>query len=139
MHDPVFTMWLHCSMLVDLNMTLIIPKQVPVDAQHGEAIGVNILPMRHPNICNLQAVIGALKQKLLPQNHPAHHNEHANYCYYKSIGGYTEGKDTFFEMHNSACRLIEDHLLALNAKLYSCSCQMASLHENDLGYIAIGR
>jgi hypothetical protein len=53
MHDPVFTTWLHLSMLVDLNMSLIIPKQVPVDAQHGEAINVNILPMRRPNNCNL--------------------------------------------------------------------------------------
>ena len=26
MHDPVFTTWLHLSMLVDLNMPLIIPK-----------------------------------------------------------------------------------------------------------------
>jgi hypothetical protein len=32
MHDPVFTMWLHLSMLVNLNTPLIIPKQVPVDA-----------------------------------------------------------------------------------------------------------
>jgi hypothetical protein len=139
MHDPVFTTWLHLSMLVNLNTHLIIPKQLPVDAQHGEAINVNILPMCRPNNCNLQAVIGALEQKMLPQNHPAHYNEHANYRYNKSFGGCTEGKDTFFETHNSAHRLIEDHLLALNAKLYSCSCQMASLCENDYGYIAIGR
>ncbi len=53
MHDPVFTTWLHLSMLADLNTPLIIPNQVPVDARHGEAINVNIFPMRRPNNCNL--------------------------------------------------------------------------------------
>ncbi len=53
MHDPVFTTWLHLSMLVDLNMPLIIPKRVSVDARHAEAIDVNILPMHRPNNCNL--------------------------------------------------------------------------------------
>jgi hypothetical protein len=53
MHDPVRTRWLHLSMLVDLNTPLIIPKQVPVDVRHSEAIDVNILPMRCPNNCNL--------------------------------------------------------------------------------------
>jgi hypothetical protein len=27
------------------------------------------------------------EEKLLPQNYPANENEHANYRYYKSIGG----------------------------------------------------
>ena len=36
------------------------------NAQHGEAINVIIIPICHPNICNLQAVIGALEKKLLP-------------------------------------------------------------------------
>ena len=64
MHDPVFTTWLYLPML---NTPLIIPKQVPVDARLGEAINVNILPIHHPNKCNLQDVIGTLEQKLMPK------------------------------------------------------------------------
>ncbi len=53
MHDPVFTMWLHLSMLINLNMPLIIPNQVPVDVHHGEAINVNFLPIHRPSNCDL--------------------------------------------------------------------------------------
>ena len=113
---------------------MIIPNQVPVDARYGETINLNLLPIRHPNNCNLRAVCGALEQKLLPQNHPAHENEHANYRYYKSIGGYTEGANAIFKTHNSARRLIEDHLSVINARLFHLTCNIATLRENPDGY-----
>ena len=78
-----------------------------------------------------------LNKKLLSQNHPAHENEHANYRYYKSIGGYTEGANAIFETHNSARRLIEDHLSVINGKLIHLTCLIAQLRENPDGYICI--
>jgi hypothetical protein len=137
MRNPVFITWLHLSMLIDIHTPLIIPNRVPIDARYGDTIDLDSLPICHPNNCNLRAVCGALEQKLLPQNHPAHENEHANYCYYESIGGYTEGANAIFEMHNSACRLIEDHLSVINARLFHLSCNIAALHENADGYICI--
>ena len=137
MQNPVFITWLRLSMLIDIHTPLIIPNRVPVDARYGEAINLDLLPIRRPNMCNLRAVCGALEQKLLPQNHPAHENEHANYRYYKSIGGYTEGANSIFEMHNSACRLIEDHLSVIDARLLHLTCIIATLRENPDGYICI--
>ncbi len=104
---------------------------------YGETIDLELLPIRRPNNCNLRAVCGALEQKLLPQNQPAHENEHANYRYYESIGGYTEGANAIFETQNSTCRLIEDHLSVINARLFHLTCNIAALHENADGYICI--
>jgi hypothetical protein len=73
------------SMLIDILTPLMIPNQVPVDARYGETINLDLLPIRRPNNCDLKAVCGALEQKLLPQNHLAHENEHANYRYNESI------------------------------------------------------
>ena len=117
MQNPVFITWLHLTMLIDIHTPLIIPNRVPVDARYGETINLDLLPICRPNNCDLQAVCGALEQKLLllPQNHPAHEYEHANYRYYESIGVYTEGANAIFETHTSACRLIEDHLSVINA------------------------
>ena len=86
--NPVFSTWLHLrlTILIDIHTPLIIPNQVPVDVRYGETINLDSLPICRPNNCDLRAVCGAL-QKLLPQNHPAHKNEHANYRKYESIGG----------------------------------------------------
>ena len=73
--------------------------------------------------------------KAFTTNHCTHKNEHANYDYYKSIGGYTEGADAIFEMHNSACRLIEDHLSVINSRMFNLTCQIATLRENAEGYL----
>ncbi len=40
-------------MLVDIHTPLIIPNQVPVDALYGEAIDLDLLPIRCPNNCDL--------------------------------------------------------------------------------------
>jgi hypothetical protein len=135
MQNPVFISWLHLKFLIDIHTPLIIPNRVPVGARYGETINLDSLPIRCPNNCDLWAVCGALKQKLLPQNHPAHKNEHANYRYYKSIGGYTEGANAIFETHNSARRLIEDHLSVIDARLLHLTCIIATLCENPDGYI----
>jgi hypothetical protein len=137
MQNPVFITWLHLTMLIDIHTPLIIPNRVPVDACYGETINLDLLPIRHPNNCEHQAVCGALEQKLLPQNHPAHENEHANYCYYESIGGYTEGANAIFETHTSAHRLIEDHLSVIDGRLFHLTCNIAALRENPDGYICI--
>ena len=135
MQNPVLITWLHLKILIDIHTPLIIPNRVPVDACYGEAINLDLLPIRRPNNCNLRAVCGALEQKLIPQNHPAYENEHANYRYYESIGGYTEGANAIFEMHNSARILIEDHLSVINARLLYLTCNISSLRENPDGYI----
>jgi len=135
--NPVFVTWLHLSMLIDIHTPLIIPNRVPVDVRYDETIDLDLLPICCPNNCDLQYVCCALEQKLLPQNHPAHENEHANYRYYKSIGGYTEGANAIFETHNSARILIEDHLSVINARLFHLTCDIAALHENADGYICI--
>ena len=96
-HNYVFITWLHLSMLIDIH-TPLVPNQVPVDARYGETIDLNSIPIHRPNNCDLRVVCGALEQKLLPQNHPANKNEHANNDYFKSIRGYTEGADDRFEM-----------------------------------------
>jgi hypothetical protein len=137
MQNPVFITWLYLTMLIDIHTPLIIPNQVPVDARYGETINLNSHPICRPNNCNLQAVCGALEQKLLPQNHPAHENKHANYHYYESIGGYTAGANAIFEMHNSACRLIKDQLSVIDARLLHLTCTIARLRENHDGYVCI--
>jgi hypothetical protein len=105
--------------------------------RYGEIINLDSLPIRCPNNCNLRAVCGALEQKLLPQNHPAHKNEHANYPYYESIGGYTEGANAIFKMHNSTHRLIKDHLSVIDARLLHLTCTIATLRENHDGNVCI--
>ncbi len=54
-----------------------------------------------------------------------------------SLGGYTEGANAIFEMHNSARRLIEDHLSVINARLFHLTCNISAFHENPDGYIFI--
>jgi hypothetical protein len=141
MQNPVFITWLHLSMsmLIDILTPLMIPNQVPVDARYGETINLDLLPIRRPNNCDLKAVCGALEPKLLPQNHLAHKNEHANYRYNESIWGYTEGTNAIFEMHNSARRLIKAHLSVINARLFHLTCDIATLRENPDadGYMCI--
>jgi hypothetical protein len=137
MQNPVFITWLHLTIFIDIHTPLIIPNRVPVDARYGETINLNSFPICRPNNCDLRAVCVALEQKLLPQNHPAHKNEHANYCYYESIGGHTEEANAIFKMHNSACRLIEDHLSVIDARLLRLTLYFAALRENPDGYIRI--
>ena len=125
-------------MLINIHTPPVIPNQVPVDARYGETIDLDSISICRPNNCNLRALCGALEQKLLPQTIlPTKMSmQNANYEYY-SIGGYTEGADAIFEMHNSASRLIEDHLSVINARMLNLTCQIATLRENTEGYVCI--
>ena len=53
MQNPVFITWLHLTMLIDIHTPLIIPNRVPVDVRYGEAINLDLLPIRCPNNCDL--------------------------------------------------------------------------------------
>jgi hypothetical protein len=142
--NPHFTTWLHLSMLIDIQMPLINQDRKPCGAIYGEIIDINSLPIRRPHECDLQAVCAALEKKLLPPEHLA--NNESVYSlklkklYYKSIGGITEGSATLFTMHNSAHKLIVDHITFLNAEVHCITSQIASLHEHKMtGFIMVDK
>jgi hypothetical protein len=142
--NPHFTMWLHLSMLIDFETPLINPARKPCGAIYGEIIDINSLPICHSLECDLRAVCAALERKLMPPNHPANNESAYNLklkkLYYKSIGGITEGSATLFTMHNSALKLIGDHISLLNAKVHSITSQIASLREHKrTGYIMVDK
>jgi hypothetical protein len=90
------------------------------------------------NIC------ATLERKLLPPDHPANnelaYNLKLKKLYYKSIGGITEGSATFFTTHNSALKLIGDHITLLNAKVHCITSQIALLREHKrTGYIMVDK
>jgi hypothetical protein len=120
--NPHFTMWLHLSMLIDIQTPLINQDRKPHGAIYGEVIDINSLPICRPHECDLRAVCAALERKLLLPEHPANNESAYNLklkkLYYKSIGGITEGSATLFTMHNSARKLIVDHIAFLNAVVH---------------------
>jgi hypothetical protein len=78
----------------------------------------------------------------LPPEHPANnelaYNLKLKKLYYKSIGGITEGSATLFTTHNSARKLIGDHITFLNGKVHCITSQVASLREQKrTGYIMV--
>ncbi len=121
-------------MLIDFETPLINPACKPHGAIYGEIIDINSLPICRPCECDLQAVCAALERKLLPPDHPANNESAYNLklkmLYYKSIGGITKGSATLFTMHNSALKLIGNHIALLNAKVHSITSQIALLHEH---------
>jgi hypothetical protein len=120
--NPHFTTWLYLSMLIDFETPLINPACKPCGAIYGEIIDINSLPICHPLECDLRAVCANLERKLLPPEHPANNESVYNLklkkLYYKSIGEITEGSTTLFMTHNSALKLIGDHIALLNAKVH---------------------
>ena len=142
--NPHFTTWLHLSMLIDFETPLINPARKPRGAIYGEIIDINSLPICRPLECDLQAVCATLERKLLPPDHPANnelaYNLKLKKLYYKSIGGITEGSATLFTMHNSACKLIVDHIAFSNAEVHCITSQIASLREHKrTGYIMVDK
>jgi hypothetical protein len=132
----VFITWLHLPMLIDIHTPLVIPNRVPVDARYGETIDLDSIPVVVLTIEIFELSVVPLNKSFYHKIIPPTTNEHANYDYYKSIGGYTEGADATFEMHNSACRLNEDQLSVINARMFN-TCQIATLRENAEGYVCI--
>ncbi len=51
--NPHFTTWLHLSMLIDIQKSLINRDCKPRGAIYGEIIDINSLPIRHPHECDL--------------------------------------------------------------------------------------
>ena len=142
--NPHFTTWLHLSMLIDFETPLINPACKPCGAIYGEIIDINSLPICRPLECDLRAVCATLERKLLPPDHPANNESAYNLklkkLYYKLIGGITEGSATLFTTHNSACKLIVNHIAFLNAEVHCITSQIASLHEHKMmGYIMVDK
>jgi hypothetical protein len=80
----------------------------------------------------------------LPPEHPANNESVYNLklkkLYYKSIGGITEGSATLFTTHNSARKLIVDHITSLNAEVHCINSQIASLREYKMtGYMMVDK
>ncbi len=121
-------------MLIDFETPLINPAHKPHGAIYDEIIDINSLPISRALECDLQAVCATLERKLLPPDHPANNESAYNLklkkLYYKSIGGISEGSATLFTMHNSALKLIGNHIALLNAKIHCITSQIASLHEH---------
>jgi hypothetical protein len=132
--NPHFTMWLHLSMLIDIQTPFINQDCKLCGAIYGEIIDINSLPIRRSLECDLRAVCAALERKLLPPEHTANnelaYNQKSKKVYYKLIGGITEGRATLFTMHNSAHKLIGNHITFLNAKVHCITSQIASLREH---------
>jgi hypothetical protein len=119
--DLHFTSWLHVYMLTDIHSPMIDCNLRNVDTQ-GDTIDVHSLPIRRPRQQCLRAVCDALQEVLLPPSHPAHHegsdhNQFIDRLYYQSIGGVDKDGSCSFASHNSAHKLIDDHLQWLCANV----------------------
>ncbi len=142
--NPHFTTWLHLSILIDIQTPLINRDCKPRGAIYGEIIDINSLPICCPLECDLRAVCVALERKLLLSEHLANNESAYNLklkkLYYKSIGGITEGSATLLTTHNSARKLIGNHIAFLNAKVHCITSQIASLREHKrTGYIMVNK
>jgi hypothetical protein len=131
-------------MLIDIQMPLINQDCKPRGAIYGEIIDINSLLICHFLECDLQAVCAALERNLLPPEHPANnelaYNLKLKKLYYESIGGTTEGSATLFTTHNSAHKLIVNHIAFLNAEVHCITSQIVSLREHKMtGYIIVGK
>ncbi len=131
-------------MLIDFETPLINPARKPRDAIYGEIIDINSLPIRCPLECDFWAVCATLERKLLPPDHPANNESAYNLklkkLYYKSIGGITEGSATLFTTHNSALKLIGNHIALLNAEVHCIISQIVLLREHKrMGYIMVDK
>jgi hypothetical protein len=139
--DPHFTSWLYVYMLTDIHSPLIDCNLRNVDIQ-GHPIDVYSLPICRPRPHCLQAVCDALIEVLLPPLHAAHHeglvhNRYINCLYYESIGGVDEDGNCSFASHNSAHKLIDDHLTWLRANVYYLTCELESYAKDRDGFIII--
>ena len=141
MDDQHFTSWLHVYILTDIHSPLIDRNLRSVDIQ-GHPIDGYSLPICRPQPHCLRAVCDALIEVLLPPLHVAHHDGsvHDRYIdrlYYESIGGVNEDGNCSFASHNSAHKLIYDHLTWLRANVYYLTCELESYAKDRDGFIII--
>ncbi len=142
--NPHFTTWLHLLMLIDFETPLINPACKPHGAIYGEIIDINSLPICRPLECDLRVVCATLERKLLLPDHLANnelaYNLKLKKLYYKSFGEITEGSTTLFTTHNSALKLIGNHIALLNAKVHCITSQIKLLREHKrTGYIMVDK
>ncbi len=79
---------------------------------------------------------------LLPPSHPAHQegsvrDQFIDCVYYESIGDVDEDGNCSFASHNSAHKLIDDHLIWLRANVYALTCELESYAKDRDGFIII--
>ncbi len=99
-------------------------------------------PICHPQQQCLRAVCDALQEVLLPPSHPAHregldHDRYINLLYYQLIGGVNEDRNCSFASHNSAHKLINNHLQWLHANVNYLTCELESYAKDKDGFIMI--
>ena len=130
--DPHFTLWLHVYMLTDIHSPLPNRNLRNVDVR-GDPIDVFSLSICHPRQHQhcLRAVCDALIEVILPPSHPAHHegsvhDQYIDRVYSESIGGVDEDGNWSFASHNSAHKLIDNHLKWLRANVYALTCVLKS-------------
>jgi hypothetical protein len=100
------------------------------------------LPICRPRQHCLRAVCDALIEVIIPPSHPAHHegsvhDRYIDHVYYESIGGVDEDGNCSFASHNSAHKLIDDHLNWLRANVYALTCELESYAKHRVGFIFI--
>ncbi len=139
--DPHFTLWLHLYMLTDIHSPLPDRNLRNVDVQ-GDTFDVYSLPIHHPRQHCLRAVCDALIEVILPPSHPAHHeglvhDQYIDHVYYESIGGVHEDGNCSFASHNSAHKLIDDHLKWLRSNVYALTCELKSYRKDRDRFIII--
>jgi hypothetical protein len=128
-------------MLTDIHSPLPDHNLRNIDVQ-GDTINVYSLPICHPRQPCLRAVCDSLIEVILPPSHPAHHegsvhDRYINRVYYESIGGVDEDGNCSFASHNSAHKLIDDHLKWLRANVYALTCELESYAKDRDGFISI--
>ncbi len=128
-------------MLTDIHSPLIDRNLRNVDTQ-GDTINMYSLPICRPRQQCLRAVCDALKEVLLPPSHPAHHegsyhDRYIHWLYYQSIGAINKDKNCSFASHNSAHKLIDDHLQWLRANVNYFTCELESYAKDKDGFIMI--
>ncbi len=139
--DPHFTSWLHVYTLTDIHSPLIDCNLRNVDTRCN-TVDVYSLPVCHPQQQCLGAVCDALQEVLLPPSHPSHHegsnhNWYIDRLYYQSVGGVNKDRNCSFASHNSAYKLINDHLHWLHANVNYLTCELESYAKDKDGFIMI--
>jgi hypothetical protein len=65
------------------------------------------------------------------------HDQYTNRLYYQLIGGINEDGNRSFASHNSAHKLIDDHLQWLHANVNYLTCELKSYAKDKDGFIMI--
>ena len=138
MQNSVFITWLHLSMLIDIHTPLVL-FQTKYLLTHVMVRLLILIQFPFPVL-----TIAIFKLSVEPFNKSFYHKtipptkmSMQTMTTTNPSEGYTKEADAIFETHNSAHRLIEDHLSLINARMLNLTCQIATLRENAEGYVCI--